>query len=306
MSTPACLTAALDYHARDLSVIPLHTPTAEGCSCQDPDCSTAAGKHPRGIEWKEFQARRATEAEIRAWWRRWPTTNVGLVTGVISRLAVLDIDPRNGGIDTLHDLDAGAVMPDDNTLAETGSRGLHHYFALDAPLAKGAPFQGIELQADGALVVAPPSLHHSGRRYRWCRIRSPASCGISTARGRRCPRGCASAAHAHRAAPGASTPAASSRTRTPTTSSARSLHAASTSRAIAAAGCTASAVPGLTRTPAIPRPSWSSPARPRPQDGASAACTPTAPSAPSASCSTSSACRAEEPHERHALEADAR
>ena len=169
MSTPACLTAALDYHARDLSVIPLHTPTAEGCSCQDPDCSTAAGKHPRGIEWKEFQARRATEAEIRAWWRRWPTANVGLVTGVISRLAVLDIDPRNGGIDTLHDLDAGAVMPDDNTLAETGSRGLHHYFALDAPLAKGAPFQGIELQADGALVVAPPSLHHSGRRYRWCR-----------------------------------------------------------------------------------------------------------------------------------------
>jgi hypothetical protein len=60
-------------------------------------------------------------------------------------------------------------MPDDNPLVETGSLGLHHYHALDAPLPKAAPFEGIEVQADGALVVAPPSLHASGRRYRWLR-----------------------------------------------------------------------------------------------------------------------------------------
>src|SRR5262245_50618269 len=36
-------------------------------------------------------------------------------------------------------------------------------------MPKSAPFAGIEVQADGALVVAPPSLHASGRRYRWLR-----------------------------------------------------------------------------------------------------------------------------------------
>ncbi len=60
-------------------------------------------------------------------------------------------------------------MPDDNPLVNTGANGLHHYFRLDTPLPKAAPFVGIEVQADGALVVAPPSRHHSGRRYRWLR-----------------------------------------------------------------------------------------------------------------------------------------
>jgi hypothetical protein len=108
--------------------------------------------------------------EIAAWWTAWPLANVGIITGLISQLCVFDIDPRNGGFDTLNDLDGcGLVMPDDNPLVETGSGGLHHYLGLDAPLAKAAPLDGVEVQADGALVVAPPSLHVSGRRYRWLR-----------------------------------------------------------------------------------------------------------------------------------------
>jgi len=163
------LEAALRYEARGLSVVPLHTPTATGCSCQRPECGRSAGKHPR-LEWKPYQQQRARVEEIRAWWAEWPDANVGVVTGTISGVAVADIDPRNGGGETLHNLDGlGYVMPEDNPLVETGSGGLHHYFALDAPLPKAAPFDGIEVQADGALVVAPPSLHRSGRRYRWLR-----------------------------------------------------------------------------------------------------------------------------------------
>src|SRR5262249_52633034 len=46
-------------------------------------------------------------------------------------------------------------------------KGPHHYFALDGPLGKFDPGPGLNLQADAALVVAPPSLHHSGNRYAW-------------------------------------------------------------------------------------------------------------------------------------------
>jgi hypothetical protein len=52
----------------------------------------------------------------------------------------------------------GATMPDDNPVVVTGSGGLHHYFGLDSPLPKSAPFAGLDVQADGALVVAPPSV----------------------------------------------------------------------------------------------------------------------------------------------------
>jgi Bifunctional DNA primase/polymerase, N-terminal len=163
------LTAAIDYAARGISVVPLHDPTAGHCSCiKGPDCASS-GKHPR-LDWKPYQERRAEADEIRAWWDRWPTANVGIVTGTISGLCVLDIDYRNGGFETLVELDHhGAAMPDDNPVAITGSEGLHHYFALDAALPKSAPFQGIDIQADGALVVAPPSRHASGRSYRWAR-----------------------------------------------------------------------------------------------------------------------------------------
>jgi hypothetical protein len=175
VSAPAAQLAALDYLARGLSVVPLHTPTAAGCSCWKGRACLTPGKHPRLDEWKPLQARPATEAEAVAWWTRWPAANVGIITGVVSHLCVLDVDPRNGGDDTLAELDAiGAVMPDDNAVVETGSLGLHHYFRLEAPLAKAAPFEGIEVQADGGLVVAPPSLHHSGRHYQWLRgLESP-------------------------------------------------------------------------------------------------------------------------------------
>jgi hypothetical protein len=166
---PPLLDAALHYQALGWSVVPLHTPTPAGCSCSKGSRCRAAGKHPR-FPWRDHQHGRATAADVAAWWRSWPEANVGLVTGMVSGVAVLDVDARNGGLDTLHELDArGLWMPDDNPLAATGGRGLHHYVRLDTPLRKCAVFEGIEFQADGGLVVAPPSLHASGRRYAWVR-----------------------------------------------------------------------------------------------------------------------------------------
>ena len=172
--TTNTLEMALQYERCGISVIPLHTPTGRGCSCEKgPDC-LSPGKHTR-IAWKSYQQQRAPLHEIREWWSRWPDANVGLVTGMISGLCVVDVDHRNGGFESLVELDHhGGRMPDDNPVVITGSGGLHHYFRLEAPLAKAAPFDGIDVQADGALVVAPPSLHASGRRYRWARpITSP-------------------------------------------------------------------------------------------------------------------------------------
>lgn len=169
LTASTMLGAALDYVARAVATVPLHTPSEAGCSCSRGPACESPGKHPR-VPWGDFQGRRATVAEVRTWWDRWPDANVGIITGMVSGIAVLDVDGRNGGFETLADLDAyGGAMPEDNPVVETGSRGLHHYFALSAPLPKAAPFQGIEVQGDGALVVAPPSLHHSGRRYRWLR-----------------------------------------------------------------------------------------------------------------------------------------
>lgn len=161
------LVAALRYLALGWAVIPVYWPRATGCACGDPECKNV-GKHPL-VRWKSFQTERPTREQIEAWWKRWPSANIALVTGVVSRLCVLDVDVRSGGLETLAELDrVGCQMPDDNPCVITGSGGLHHYFALDRPLPKAAPWVGIEVQADGGLIVAPSSRHCAGS-YRWAR-----------------------------------------------------------------------------------------------------------------------------------------
>ena len=168
MTTPApsLLDAALAYAARGWCVIPLHDVTQGHCSCSKATtCGKDAGKHPRIDHWTE--AASGDPTQLRTWWQQWPTANVGLLTGARSRLAVLDVDPRNGGDVALEDLEQCYHPLPDTPLVLTGSPGHHYYFRLDGPLRKFNPGPGLNFQADGALVVAPPSLHHSGRHYTW-------------------------------------------------------------------------------------------------------------------------------------------
>jgi putative DNA primase/helicase len=162
---PDLLQAALAYAARGWPVLPLHDVTRGACSCGTPDCEKAAGKHPRIATWRQDAS--ADPAQIRRWWQDWPEANIGLVTGERSRLAVLDVDPRNGGDMALEDLQQCYAALPETPLVLTGGQGFHHYFALGGPLAGFHPGDGIELQADGQYVVAPPSLHASRTRYEW-------------------------------------------------------------------------------------------------------------------------------------------
>jgi hypothetical protein len=92
---------------------------------------------------------------------------VGILTGERSGLAVLDVDPRNGGDLAMEDLVHFYGPLPETPMVISGGRGPHHYFALDGPLPKFDPGPGLNLLVDGALVVVPPSLHHSGNRYEW-------------------------------------------------------------------------------------------------------------------------------------------
>jgi P4 family phage/plasmid primase-like protien len=105
---------------------------------------------------------------IEQFWRSDKRSNVGIATGADSRVFVLDVDPKNGGqesIDTLV-LKHGRI---DTLQSITGGGGKHFYFAHPGrPVRNGvAVLPGLDIRGDGGLVVAPPSIHVSGRQYEW-------------------------------------------------------------------------------------------------------------------------------------------
>jgi len=146
--------AALYYVRRGWSVLPI----------------SSVSKKPLLESWHEFQTRKPTEQEINNWWSVYPSAGVGIITGKISNLVVLDVDPDKGA-DPNH---IYKTYPTE-IVARTGGGGGHFYYQYPSGSTHipnvvgkkdGRP-TGYDLRGDGGYVVAPPSLHPSGRRYKW-------------------------------------------------------------------------------------------------------------------------------------------
>lgn len=140
----------------------------------------AHGKRPM-LAWREFQQHPASAGTIERWFDRWPDANVGIVTGRVSGLVVVDIDARHGGPDSVVDAEntLGPLRP--TVEATTGGGGRHLYYAHPgvAVANRVALRPGIDLRGDGGCVVAPPSVHPSGARYAWVPGRGPGEIALA-------------------------------------------------------------------------------------------------------------------------------
>lgn len=121
------------------------------------------------MAWERFQAEAPTEAEIADWFARWPNANIGIVTGVISSLVVLDVDPSHGGTRSLADLEARHGPLPRTLEVATGGGGRHLYFrpAGGSMRNRVGIATGLDIRGEGGYVVAPPSIHPSGQKYQW-------------------------------------------------------------------------------------------------------------------------------------------
>jgi hypothetical protein len=165
--------AALVYAARGWAVFPLHAMRSGRCSCRR-DCSHPA-KHPitsHGLK----DATIDTETIV-ARWGRWPWANIGVATGAVSGLVVIDVDPAHGGTESLAHLQSLMGSLPVTLTAATGGGGQHLFFTHPGDgevrntagrlpgIAEALP--GIDLRGDGGYVVAAPSRHACGRPYTW-------------------------------------------------------------------------------------------------------------------------------------------
>ena len=151
------LESALELWRSGLSVIPVQP----------------GGKRPL-VSWTEYQSRRPMEEEIRQWWQQYPNANIGVVTGKISRIVVIDLDPDKGGNESRAEIYEQAST---DLIAKTGRGGYHLYYRYPEDVGhipnRVGLLPGVDVRADGGYVVAPPSAHSSGRLYEWARRGEP-------------------------------------------------------------------------------------------------------------------------------------
>jgi hypothetical protein len=162
--------AAFGYARRGWRVFPLHGIFNGTCTCGRSDCSSA-GKHPlvrRGL----YEA--TTDADkIADWWRRWRSANVGIATGAVSGIVVIDVDLPTA-LESL-----GRLMEQElpTTLTGlTGGGGLHLIYGSDDEVLGNSAgrlpgiedeLPGIDLRGNGGYIVGPPSVHRSEMSYGW-------------------------------------------------------------------------------------------------------------------------------------------
>jgi hypothetical protein len=112
----------------------------------------------------------STDADvIQEWWQQEPAYNIGIATGITSKIFVLDVDDEDAETE-LRKLERalGDLPP---TVEAITARGRHLYFQYPREVSVGnsagkvAP--GIDVRGNGGYVLAPPSVHPSGKPYCW-------------------------------------------------------------------------------------------------------------------------------------------
>jgi hypothetical protein len=151
--TKALLEAALEYSRRGWSVMPV-----------------ARGAKLPLDKWKKYQTELPTEKQIRDWWSVSPDMNVGLITGALSGVVILDVDGEEGQEEARR---RGGIPF--TPQVQSRPQRFHFYFRHPGfPVSNFAKktknkteLPGLDFRGDGGYALLPPSLHASGDVYHW-------------------------------------------------------------------------------------------------------------------------------------------
>lgn len=156
------------YLARGWALVQLHDVASGACSCgnRDPEHTRRqGGKHPVHANWTTAPITSLPMAE--AMWSARPAANVGVVTGAVSDMWVLDVDPDNGGHERLAELEREhKPLPLAGWRARTGSGGVHLGWALPPDFepggSRGRLPVGLDVRGRGGQIVVAPSVSGKG------------------------------------------------------------------------------------------------------------------------------------------------
>lgn len=156
-----------DYLEAGLKVFGIHKIEGGECSCEKKECN-AAGKHPIASNWQHTPDWSEDQLDTMEEMGHFDTGFGVVVNGLI----VVDVDARNGGIESYKKLckDIGVDLTEESkfvVMTGSGNGSMHVYFR--APENKSLlqhhnEYEGIDFKSSG-FVIGAGSLHKSGLEY---------------------------------------------------------------------------------------------------------------------------------------------
>jgi hypothetical protein len=146
----AILDAALDFAAHDIPVFPCRN------SPRDHE------RHKKPMTQSGYMDATCDPSVVRKWWTQFPNALIGMPTGWITGISVLDIDCKHGknGFTYMGSRNWQSRTP---VVARTGTGGAHLYFKHDnIRCTTDEIASGVDTRGDGGYVIVPPS-----EGYRW-------------------------------------------------------------------------------------------------------------------------------------------
>jgi len=120
-------------------------------------------KKPK-IKWEHWQSHKPLEQDLKEWWSMYPDSQVGIVAGKLSDIAVIDIDSESG-FKKIREL-AGETFQAPTVHTPKGGR--HLYCRWQPGLGNNVRgVDGVDLRGEGGYVVAPPSVNGHGKGWVW-------------------------------------------------------------------------------------------------------------------------------------------
>lgn len=123
-------------------------------------------KRPYMTNWLQYTRTRPGKQLVNNWFNNLSGAGVGLVTGKISGVVVLDVE--NWCPTPVDEL---LKKYPTNMIARSGGGGVHLFYSYPQNVGRITNrvgiFEGADLRADGGFLVLPPTLHPSGNRYEW-------------------------------------------------------------------------------------------------------------------------------------------
>lgn len=153
---------ALKYAEQGFAVFPVHEPERYPggfqCSCRKEGCR---GKHPRTINGVKDATIDANQ--LKEWWTKWPNASIGMATGAKSGVSVVDLDGLEG-------IASGQKLKLSSVITSLTGNGKQLFYAdSEGKLSNSVRklSAGMDTRGTGGYIILPPSIHPSGKTYRW-------------------------------------------------------------------------------------------------------------------------------------------